>query len=368
MNRRAVLGITGAGATGAVALVVLVLLLFVGRCSLPPFGRSATVTSPRPTASAPVTPLITPTTAPTPTAGPTPTPSPIPTPTPAPTSTPLPPLYITSLPVHTGEVGAAYSPVTLVASGGKPPYTWSTNPGALPPGLSLSSAGVVSGTPTAAGSYTPSFRVDDSVGGAAGFAAPIAINPALTATGSCVNPCSVEQSCQNICGLFGSQAGGTAPFQYQVSAGALPPGTSLNGLSLAGTFTTISATAPFKFVVTITDAFQEQAQITALFNVFPHVTLFPKNPYVGSSRAGTNQSVPFSGGAGALTPTLSGSPPKGLTATISGTNVALSIPAGFVAPAGTYNFTLTLTDQSPCGPAAGTSCASSAAITLQIGP
>ena len=283
MNRRAVLGITGAGATGAVALVVLVLLLFVGRCSLPLFGRSAAVTSPRPTASVGATPTVTVTPSPIP----TPTSSPSATPTPTITPTPLAELIITSLPVHPGEVGAAYSPVTLVASGGKPPYTWSTNPGALPPGLSLSSAGVVSGTPTAAGSYTPSFRVDDSAGGAAGFAAPIAINPALTANGSCVNPCSVEQSCQNVCGLFGSQAGGTAPFQYQVTAGALPPGTSLNGLSLAGTFTAISAAAPFKFVVTITDAFQEQVQVTALFNVFPHIALFPKNPYGGSSRAGT---------------------------------------------------------------------------------
>jgi len=364
MNRRAALGIAGACATGSVALTALLSLLLVGRCSLPPFGHSAALTPPRPSASATPTPIVAP--AATPTL--TPTPTPAATPTPAPNPTPLPALVITSVPVHAGEVGAAYSPVTLVASGGKPPYTWSTNPGALPPGLSLSSAGVVSGTPTAAGSYTPSFRVDDSASGAAGFAAPIPINPALAASSTCVNTCSVEQLCQNICGLFGSQAGGTAPFQYQVTAGALPPGTSLNGLSLAGTFTTVSAAAPFKFVVTITDAFQEQAQVTALFNVFPHITLFPQNPYKGSSRGGTNVSVPFGGGAGTPSPTLSGSLPKGLTATITGSSVALSIPAGFVAPAGTYNFTLTLTDQSPCGPAAGTNCSNSAAITFVIGP
>ncbi|HEY8643183.1 MAG TPA: putative Ig domain-containing protein, partial [Candidatus Dormibacteraeota bacterium] len=203
-------------------------------------------------------------------------------------------------------------------------------------------------------------------GGAAGFAAPIAINPALTANGSCVNPCSVEQSCQNVCGLFGSQAGGTAPFQYQVTAGALPPGTSLNGLSLAGTFTTISAAAPFKFVVTITDAFQEQVQVTALFNVFPHITLTPSaNPYPGSAAGGTTASVPFTGGAGTPTPSLSGTLPNGLTATVKGNTVTLSIPQGSAKP-GTYTFSLTLTDQSPCGPTAGTTCSSSALITLQI--
>jgi RHS repeat-associated protein len=49
-----------------------------------------------------------------------------------------------------GTVGQAYS-VPLEATGGSPPYTWSLTGSALPAGLSLSSTGVISGTPTSAG-------------------------------------------------------------------------------------------------------------------------------------------------------------------------------------------------------------------------
>jgi hypothetical protein len=48
-----------------------------------------------------------------------------------------------------GTVGLAYSEA-LVATGDTPPYVWSLSSGVLPAGLSLSSAGVISGTPTAA--------------------------------------------------------------------------------------------------------------------------------------------------------------------------------------------------------------------------
>src|SRR6202042_1601723 len=51
-----------------------------------------------------------------------------------------------------GTAGAAYSQ-TLAATGGVPPYIWSVSAGAPPPGLSLSSAGVLSGTPSSGGSY-----------------------------------------------------------------------------------------------------------------------------------------------------------------------------------------------------------------------
>lgn len=55
--------------------------------------------------------------------------------------------------------GTPYT-ATLLASGGTTPYTWSVESGStLPTGLSLSAGGVLSGTPTAAGSTTFSVRV-----------------------------------------------------------------------------------------------------------------------------------------------------------------------------------------------------------------
>ena len=54
-----------------------------------------------------------------------------------------------------GELGIPYS-FALKAAGGAPPYTFSQSPFVpLPPGLSLSAAGVVSGTPSAIGTFSP---------------------------------------------------------------------------------------------------------------------------------------------------------------------------------------------------------------------
>ena len=60
-----------------------------------------------------------------------------------------------------GPVNAAYS-ATLSAVGGVTPYTWTLASGSLPAGLTLSSAGAISGTPTTAGSSTFTVQVADS--------------------------------------------------------------------------------------------------------------------------------------------------------------------------------------------------------------
>jgi Putative Ig domain len=62
-----------------------------------------------------------------------------------------------------GTVGVAYSE-SLTASGGTGGYNFSIASGSLPPGLSLSSGGVISGTPTTAGTYTFGVEATDSSG------------------------------------------------------------------------------------------------------------------------------------------------------------------------------------------------------------
>jgi hypothetical protein len=59
-------------------------------------------------------------------------------------------------------VNQAYS-FTFTAAGGEPPLVWSES-GALPPGLSFSSGGVLSGKPTATGSFPITVMVQDSAG------------------------------------------------------------------------------------------------------------------------------------------------------------------------------------------------------------
>jgi len=61
-----------------------------------------------------------------------------------------------------GTVGTAYSTM-FEASGGTEPYAWTVIGGALPAGLTLGSiTGVISGTPSTAGTYSFIVRVDDN--------------------------------------------------------------------------------------------------------------------------------------------------------------------------------------------------------------
>jgi len=71
-------------------------------------------------------------------------------------------LTITTSSLPQADPGIAYS-TTLTATGGIAPYTW-TETGALPTGLTFTTAGVLSGTPGASssGSYSITFTVTDS--------------------------------------------------------------------------------------------------------------------------------------------------------------------------------------------------------------
>jgi hypothetical protein len=64
-----------------------------------------------------------------------------------------------SLPAAT--IGSAYS-ATLAAYGGTPPYSWAVIAGSLPSSLTLSSGGVISGTPTSSATYDLSVEATDS--------------------------------------------------------------------------------------------------------------------------------------------------------------------------------------------------------------
>ena len=70
-------------------------------------------------------------------------------------------LSITTVSLPTGVVNMAYS-TSLAASGGTLPYTWSLASGSLPSGLTLTTNGVITGTPTAAGTSSFTVRVRDA--------------------------------------------------------------------------------------------------------------------------------------------------------------------------------------------------------------
>jgi type II secretory pathway pseudopilin PulG len=162
-----------------------------------------------------------------------------------------------------GEVSAAAS-LQLTASGGAPPLIWSAI--SLPPGLSISSAGLISGTPTTAGSYSASVSVTDGYNlvGTAVFG--WTINPVLTLT-SPGNQTSNASAAITALQLATRAAGGIAPLTWSVSAGlwgltGLPPGLAINATTGAITGTPILAGLAQPLTVTVTDSVGKTASVT----------------------------------------------------------------------------------------------------------
>src|SRR5436305_11505013 len=87
-------------------------------------------------------------------------------------------IKITTTTVPDAISGVEYS-ASLAASGGPQPFTWSLSAGALPGGLSVKSAGSISGTPTAAGTANFTVKVKDANGQTDVQDLRLTVNPAV---------------------------------------------------------------------------------------------------------------------------------------------------------------------------------------------
>jgi uncharacterized protein (TIGR03437 family) len=165
---------------------------------------------------------------------------------------------ITTQTLPNGSLGVAYSQ-TLHTSGGTPPVTFSLSPSTIfsqnnpPPGLGMNSGGVLSGTPTKAGSFTFQVTAIDSVKNLANATYTITIGTALVLTTASPLPSGVAGTPYSQL-LFAS--GGTPPYTFSI-VGNPPPGLSITA---SGNLTgTPSAIGTFPFTVQATD----NRQITA---------------------------------------------------------------------------------------------------------
>jgi hypothetical protein len=142
---------------------------------------------------------------------------------------PTSPLSITSTSaLPQGLVNSPYS-ATLRATGGLTPYTWNVASGSLPPGLSLSRAGALSGTPSASGSFSFSVTVADAEHppSVANANFPVTIAPA-----SQVSTTSLPNGSPGIFYTATLAAtGGIAPYSWTIAQGTLPAGLTLNATS-----------------------------------------------------------------------------------------------------------------------------------------
>jgi hypothetical protein len=288
------------------------------------------------------------------------------------------PLTITTAALPNGTIGTAYSQ-TLAATGGQTPYTWALGTGTLPAGVTLSSAGVISGTPTAAATSTFSVQVTDAAKATAQKS--LSITVAAAATPLTYTPTTLPAA---VVGVAYTQkltaAGGVAPYTFAVANGNLP-----SGFTFTASTATITGTAPAaesgNFTISVTDSagtvFSQGLTLTANNPPTPTVTVTLSGPGSGFSQqipvtlalaapypvaingsvvltfapsvtpaAGVDdQMIQFSAGsrvinftipAGSTSPTLSGaSSITVLTGTTAGTiTLTTSLTAGGVALAG----------------------------------
>src|ERR1039457_6363563 len=167
-----------------------------------------------------------------------------------------------------GVVLSAYS-VTLVPTGGLGPYTWTLNSGALPPGLTLSSGGVISGTPPmsdlnsdgTAMTYNFVVKVTDSQTPTAAYQTKsfsIIINPLPLVTSTTLPNGTIGVPYTTTL----TNSGGLAPFTWSITAGTLPAGLSLSGSSIGGTPTVPPGTSNFTIQVTDADSNTNSANVS----------------------------------------------------------------------------------------------------------
>jgi hypothetical protein len=137
--------------------------------------------------------------------------------------------------IRTPTVGSAYNEA-FTAVGGTGPYTFTMTPSSLvvdmlPPGLTFSSSGIISGTPTSGGSFGFILKGQDSAGHS--YARTYSYN-ASSSTGLFIggnNPSDDPVGGGRLLNLSlqttGTAIGGAQTFHWTVQSGALPPGISL---------------------------------------------------------------------------------------------------------------------------------------------
>ena len=122
------------------------------------------------------------------------------------------PVIVTASPLPTGTIGPALQP-DLLGHRGAIPYTWAVTAGALPTGIGLSSAGLLSGTPGTTGTFGFSVQVtgSDGLSSASPFVLAVPAPPVITSAGSTT-------------GVTG------ASFYYQITATNSPTSYNATGL------------------------------------------------------------------------------------------------------------------------------------------
>ena len=239
-------------------------------------------------------------------------------------------LAISTASLTGGTVGTAYSQ-TLAASGGASPYTWAVSAGTLPAGLALSSAGVISGTPTAATTASVTFQATDSATIKATATATLSVT--VSAAGSTTTGATLFTTYCAKCHTQANLSGRTAA-QIQTAMTAVS-----NHSSFAASLTTADFTALATYLASTSTA----------------LAIATASPATGVVGTAYSQTLAATGGTAPYTWALSsGTLPSGLTLSSAG------VISGTPTAATTTMVTLQVTDS------AATKATATATVTITI--
>ncbi len=248
-------------------------------------------------------------------------------------------LTLTPATLSAGTVAQDYGQ-TFEATGGVGSVSFSLASGTLPAGLSFSSDGVLSGTPTAGGSFTIEVQASDEYGNTGSRSYTLLVQAPSIA----ITPTSLPAATRGIAvNASFAASGGVAPYSYALAPGSsLPTGVTLSPAGVLGGVPTQTGT--FNFTVRATDSatgtgpYVGQQEVTLTVNGAV-ISLTPANlPDVLEGRPYA-QALTASGGVGPYTFAVSGGAlPEGVTLSSGG------VLSGTPNAAGVFSFDVTATD------------------------
>ncbi len=230
---------------------------------------------------------------------------------------PTPLTFLSPRPLPRASRSLAYAHL-FRAQGGVHPRSWSVIAGSLPPGLHLSPAGLLWGTPTAEGAFAFTIRITDGMDMAATETVTMTIQPYSAALGIASSYPSLEGMTQFpllVTGTeFSSSLFAPAAVEWELTSGLLPPGLVLAGGRIMGRASTPGV---YSFVVQATDGFGQSAYLGATICVAANggegARILPCETPTGSVGQGYSMTLIAAGGIGVYEwSTVSGSLPPGL--------------------------------------------------------